>query len=185
MAASLAGKLLVATPSLVDPNFARTVVLICEHNGEGALGVVLNRPMEHATIGEHLPEWAPFVSTPPVIFQGGPVEPATALALGELTGAGAQDGWSRVTGRAGLLSLSREPAAFADDLERMRVFSGYAGWSKGQLDGEVEAEAWFIVEPEPGDLFTGEPGTLWRRVLRRQSSKLAIFAYFPTDPRAN
>ena len=75
--------------------------------------------MEHATIGEHLPAWAPFVSTPPVIFQGGPVEPATALALGELTGAGARDGWSRVTGRAGLLSLSREPAAFADELERI------------------------------------------------------------------
>ncbi len=110
MAASLAGKLLVATPSLVDPNFARTVVLICEHNAEGALGVVLNRPMEHATIGEHLPAWAPFVSTPPVIFQGGPVEPATALALGELTGAGARADKVGVGRRPPRLSRSADSA---------------------------------------------------------------------------
>lgn len=185
MAESLAGKLIVATPNLVDPNFSRTVVLICEHNAEGALGVVLNRPMEHATIEEHLPEWLPFASRPAVIFQGGPVEPTTALALGEMAGSGSREGWSRVVGRAGLLSLSREPAALMDDLGSVRVFSGYAGWGSKQLDGELKEEAWFIVDADPADLFTAEPETLWRRVLQRQASDLAMFAFFPTDPRAN
>ena len=185
MADSLAGKLLVATPSLVDPNFARTVVLLCEHNDEGALGVVLNRPLEHAAVSEHLPEWLPYVSGLRVIFQGGPVEPSTALALGELAGTARPEGWSPVLGRTGLLSLSREPGDFGGDLRRMRVFSGYSGWTGGQLEGEVKQEAWFVVAAAPEDLFTPEPETLWRRVLQRQDSKLALFAYFPTDPRAN
>ena len=79
--ASLRGKLLVATPDLEDPNFFRTVVLVLEHNLEGALGVVLNRPSA-ADVSELLPDWAVVAADPPVVFLGGPVQPESAIGLG-------------------------------------------------------------------------------------------------------
>lgn len=185
MAESLAGRLIVATPALLDPNFYRTVVLICEHSDDGALGVVLNRPLEDAHLREHLPEWAALVTSPGVLFTGGPVEPATAIALARLRGGHRPDGWAPIIGRTGLLSLAREPADLAGDIDGLRIFSGYAGWGGGQLEGELKQEAWFVVDAEASDPFSGDPSTLWRTVLRRQRGMLATFAFFPEDPHAN
>lgn len=195
---SLTGKLLVATPTLLDPNFHRTVVLICLHEEEGVLGLVLNRPTESDLL-EHVPEWHHLASSPPVVFVGGPVEPESALAIGRLakggegtddatgaTGASREppEGWTAVTSEVGLLDLGRTPEQF-EGVGQVRIFSGHSGWGAEQVVAEIAEEAWFVVDSAPGDAFTREPETLWREVLRRQSSRLAMFADYPDDPRVN
>lgn len=180
------GKLLVASPRLQDSNFARAVVLLLAHDAAGAFGLVLNRPLD-LDLADQLEPWAPLASPPARIFQGGPVEPAAALALTRwLSPAAAPEGWASMAGGFGMLDLSLDPASLAiDDVEGFRLFAGYAGWGSGQLEGELREEAWFVADALPGDPFDPDPEELWRRVLRRQGGKLALFAHFPRDPRAN
>ncbi len=177
------GKLLVASPSLVDPNFYRTVVFVCEDNDEGSLGLVLNRPTDVA-VGEYLPDWVSRLVDPEVVFVGGPVQPETAVGLGRHGPPEAIDGWSPVGEDTGLVDLSAPPGDVAG-VEDLRVFSGYAGWSAGQLDMEIAVGDWFVVEAAPDDPFSNAPDGLWRRVLRRQRNELAFFADYPPDPRLN
>ena len=184
MKKSLAGQLLVATPALLDPNFRGSVVLICEHNDEGALGVILNRPLE-AELGEHLPDWQHLASDPPQIFEGGPVQREVALAVGRHTPGEVGSDWTPVTDEIGLLDLDSEPADLWGELQELRVFSGYAGWSTEQLEGELDQQAWFVVDAERDDPFSADPGDLWERVLRRQGGSLSTFADFPDDPPLN
>lgn len=184
--ANFTGKLLVATPVLTDANFARAVVLVCSHSGSGAFGLILNRPLEGALLSEHLPEWAEHASSPPVVFLGGPVEPSVAFALARTAEADATGtGLSAVSRGISQLDLGVATPESHPASMPIRVFVGYAGWGAGQLDGEVEAEAWFVVEPQVTDAFTAAPGELWHSVLRRQGGRLAMFAFAPTDPRAN
>lgn len=185
---SHAGKLLVASPALDDPNFARTVVLLCMHDAGGAMGVVVNRPLLENRLEDHLDrfiEFAHLVSGPPVVFQGGPVETAAAVVLVQYQEALAVEPPNLVVGRTGLLDLSEPMDRVAPFIERLRVFAGYAGWGAGQLEQEIKEEAWFVVEAEPGDGFTPDPDGLWRSVLRRQAGRLAMFAYAPFDPQVN
>lgn len=184
---SLAGKLLVASPRLTDPNFARTVVLICTHDENGAFGLVLNRPLHEARVSEHLPAWAGHVAEPPVVFQGGPVETTVGLGLGCFSEPRAEaPGWTPVQGNVGLVDLSKLPGTDgAPELERARVFAGYSGWAGGQLEGELNEDGWFVVPLWEGDAFTQTPESLWREVLRRQGGKLAFFAFLPEDPSQN
>jgi putative transcriptional regulator len=177
---SYAGHLLVATPALADPNFAQTVVLVCVHDEEeGALGVVLNRPTGLA-ITEHLPEWASLAVAPAVLFLGGPVQVDVALGLG--TRVGPIDDWTAVVGDAGIVDLA---SVDPDHVGALRVFAGYAGWGEGQLDAEVDRGDWFVVEADPADPFTPDPGRLRRDVLRRQGDPLRLYADYPADPRFN
>jgi putative transcriptional regulator len=181
--ASLKGKLLVANPALQDPNFDRTVVLVLEHHDEGAVGVILNRPSETA-VEEVLPLWASVAAEPAVVFVGGPVAPGSAIGLGcGPLPSGDGGGFTTVLGAVGVLDLSLEP----DELEvgDVRVFSGYAGWSPGQLEGEIEAGGWFVVDALPGDASAVDAIDLWRLVLRRQGGDLALVASFPVDPSLN
>jgi putative transcriptional regulator len=183
LSALAAGKLLVATPLLDDPNFYRTVVLLCAHEAVGSFGLVLNRPL-HAAVTELLPEWRHAISEPQVVFGGGPVERAQAFALArtrETTGA---SWWTPVTSGVGLLHLG-EDLTNLDLVEEARLFAGYAGWSHEQLEAEVAEEAWFVVDPLPADAFTRRPERLWHDVLRRQPGRLSLFSLFPPDPRLN
>ncbi|MGD9933823.1 MAG: YqgE/AlgH family protein [Dehalococcoidia bacterium] len=185
MAVSLKGRLLVASPALEDANFARSVVYVCAHDENGALGLILNRPMDTAPVGDHLPQWMEHVDRPAVFFQGGPVEPGAALALAARDASAPDSGWLDVATGLGLLNLDSEPGEIAGHLRSLRLFTGYSGWSAGQLEAEIKEEAWFVVDAAREDLFRAETGTLWRDVLLRQPGKLALFAYFPGDPRAN
>jgi putative transcriptional regulator len=182
---SLTGKLLVASPALQDPNFKRTVVYLCAHGEDGAFGLIVNRPINGAPIGDHLPQWMEHVSLPAVLFQGGPVEASAAFGLARLQRRPPTEGWLPVQEGVGLLDIGLDAGAIAGDLDGLRVFSGYSGWAAGQLEGEIAQEAWFVVDARPDDLFTPEPEALWREVLRRQPGKLAMFAYFPEDPTLN
>jgi putative transcriptional regulator len=178
MDASVAGKLLVATPELIDPNFARTVVLILEHDPlEGAFGLVLNRP---TTIdpSPQLPAWAPFM-VPATVYIGGPVANEMAIGLGDTPGTPPED-WRALTGNTGVIDLGTDPESLGGVL-RARVWAGYSGWTAGQLEDELETRSWFVVDADPGDVFTETPASLWRDVLRRQDSRLSWYADFPTD----
>ncbi|MCP2334947.1 YqgE/AlgH family protein [Actinomadura rupiterrae] len=184
------GTLLVATPQLDDPNFRRTVVLVVEHDGDGGtLGVVLNRPTE-VPVDRVLPPWAELVTVPSVVFQGGPVALDNALALARLPGEDEPLGWRALDGdaavaRVGLVDLDAPPALLAPELLQLRVFAGYAGWGAGQLLGEIEEGAWYLVSAEAGDVFAAEPDRLWQQVLRRQAGDLAFVSTFPDDPTMN
>jgi putative transcriptional regulator len=181
---SQAGKLLVATPVIGDPNFERTVVLLLEHAETGAFGLVLNRPTELDLL-DPLPQWYSFAARPSVVFVGGPVEQERAIALAKADAERTTNGWSPILGRVGTLNLNVEPGDVGPGLEEIRVFAGYAGWGAGQLESEVAAGAWFVVDAEPEDVMSDEPENLWASVLRRQKGTMALFAQYPTDPALN
>jgi putative transcriptional regulator len=172
---SLTGKLLVATPRLVDPNFYRTVILVVQHDEQGTLGLVLNRVTMEEAEG-YLPTWVDHLSTPGLVHYGGPVEPEVAIGLG-LTSQGMYAG---VSGLA-LVDLSQVPEP---DAPKIKVYSGYSGWSAGQLEEELAVGSWYVVPAAPDDPFA-EPDTLWRKVLRRQSGLLSVISTYPEDPELN
>lgn len=185
-----AGRLLVATPLLGDPNFRRTVILIVEHEEtEGTLGVVLNRPTQ-IPVDKVLEQWTGLVTDPPVVFKGGPVAPSSALALALVPGKEEPVGWRALDGapslaRLGLLDLDTPPRLLAPAIQSLRVYAGYAGWSPGQLQSEIDEGGWHVVAAEPDDVFADTPDSLWRLVLRRQEGDLAFLATYPDDPGLN
>lgn len=193
------GRLLVAAPTLGDPNFHRSVVLVLAYDDDGSLGVVLNRPSE-TPISEIVPSWALHASPPDVLFTGGPVQPNAAICVGHhvgeledvLSGAVVEGesgfdagGYSPLTSAIGTVDLHREPEDVAVRFHGLRVFKGYAGWGAGQLDEEIAEGAWFVVDGTPADVLTSEPDTLWERVLRSQGGWMAVLARHPLDPSLN
>lgn len=182
---TLAGRLLVATPALMDANFFRSVVLIVEHSEEGAAGVVLNRPSETELTEGPLDDWRPLAAEPQLVFVGGPVAPDSAVCLARTAPDSQPPGWQPVMGGLGVLDLALGVGEVRDGVDRLRVFAGYAGWGAGQLEGEVETGSWYVVDADPEDALTSMPGALWRFVLRRQSGRLALVANFPADPSMN
>ncbi len=181
---SSVGTLLVAGTGLFDPNFVRTVVLVCGRGDDGAFGIVLNRPTD-IPVGDHLPGWVEQLARPEVVFVGGPVQPETAVGLARLRGSSVPPGFEPIAGPVGLIDLSNPPGDATGSLSSLRVFSGYAGWGPGQLEAEVEAGDWHPVPMERGDPFAEDPGSLWRSVLRRQEGSLAWYADFPPHPSLN
>ncbi len=170
-----AGKLLVATPMLIDPHFWRTVIFMLQHDEEGTVGLVLNRPTPELVV-DHLPEWIAGKSDPQRLFYGGPVEPEMAIALGP-GGVGEQTMLPGVT----LVDLSTNPPT---DPARIRVYSGYAGWGAGQLEAEIAEGSWYLVQASPDDPFDRPEGQ-WARILRRQNGYLALVSTFPVDVALN
>jgi len=183
---SMTGRLLVATPALEHPAFRRAVVLLLDHTREGgALGVVVNRPTT-TDVDAVLPTWQPFVTVPGRLFQGGPVALDSALGLVTVPGDELDPlGVRRITGSVGVVDLDAPPEVVAPVVAGLRIFAGYAGWSAGQLEAEIEEGSWYVVDGEAGDAFTDDPEGLWAEVLRRQGGDLAMVATFPDDPSMN
>jgi putative transcriptional regulator len=199
---SLRGRLLVASPILDDPNFARTVILVLDHGPDaGALGLVVNRPTS-LTVTTAVPTWSDRVAEPAVVFVGGPVAAESAIGLATATagdpGAPAADGAPEerdedatdgfgAVGFFGLgtVDLSREPDDVHPAVATLRVFAGYAGWAPGQLEGEIDEGAWWVVDAEPGDAWSRAPQDLWRTVVRRQPGRLRFASTYPEDPALN
>ncbi len=189
---SMAGNLLVASPSLVDPSFRRAVVLLLDHTSSGgAVGLVLNRPTE-VDVGSVLPPWQGFVTAPGQLFRGGPVGLDEVLGLVSVPGTaddprtGAEPlGFQRLVGSVGVVDLDAPPEVVAPGAAGLRIFAGHAGWSPGQLEDELDAGAWYVVDGEPADAFGGAPHGLWAEVLRRQRGALSMVATFPDDPSMN
>jgi putative transcriptional regulator len=184
MVPTLRGKLLVATPALGDPNFERTVLLMLEHGAEGALGIVLNRPTA-TPLSEAVSDWAPLASPPAVVYLGGPVGIGTIIALGRTHHDATPVGTERVTGSLVAVDLSVDPESIRPSLADLRVWTGYAGWTAGQLEAELAQDAWFVFDADASDATTSDPGALWRAVLARQAGTLSWFSNFPEDPSHN
>jgi len=185
----LTGRLLVAVPREGgggDPEdiFDRSVVLVLHHDGDGAHGLVLNRPLE-AKVDAVLPAWQPHVSDPGLIFQGGPVALDTAMGLVSMPGDSETLGIQRLFAGVALVDLDAPPPVVMPEIAALRIFAGYSGWGAGQLDQELRAGHWFVAEQEARDAFSSSPQTLWTQVLRRQRGSMAFAASFPSDPSLN
>ena len=178
---SLQGQLLVASPGLLDPNFRRAVVLITEHNDEGAAGLVLNRPSP-APVAEIVPQLEPLVGDGDQVWVGGPVQPNAVLVLGEFLDP--DDAAVPLFGALGFPALD-EPEDVAAQTVRRRVFAGYAGWGAGQLEDEVDRDDWIVEASRPDDAFTEAPDELWADVLRRKGGIYELVARIPEDPSVN
>ena len=174
---SLQGQLLIASPGLRDPNFRRTVVLVTEHSDEGAAGLVLNRPSP-AAVADVVPVLEPLVEVDEQVWLGGPVQQDAVLVLGEFVDP--HDAAVPLFGALGFPSLD-EPEEVVTATVRRRVFAGYAGWGAGQLEGEIDAGAWYVLNAAPGDVMCADPTGLWRSVLRRQPGLLSAVSSYPAD----
>src|SRR5690625_4424028 len=182
---SLLGSLLVATPSSSDPSFERTVVALVAHEPGGAMGVVLNRATE-VSVSDVLGSWGQLADEPAVLFEGGPVQPESAICIARCRrGVSAPDGFQPLFGPLGTVDLGRQSEEMSNAVEAVRVFAGYAGWAPGQLEAEIENGSWFTFQALPDDVFMEKPDDLWSMVLRRQGGLVAAVANYPADPTMN
>ena len=170
MAESLRGQLLIAAPSLHD-YFRRTVVLVIEHTPDGAMGVVLNRTSETRVADAELS------GDDELVRVGGPVSPQSVVALGEF--ADVAEAGTHVVGPLGTLDPDSENVT----LQRIRVFAGYTGWGPGQLDEELEQDAWVVTPAQPGDAF--DDGDIWSEALKRKGGGYRLLSTMPADPSLN
>lgn len=175
------GRLLVATPLIGDPTFERTVVLLLAHGDGGAFGLVLNRPSE-TSVDEVIEGWSDSITSPALVFVGGPVNPDEVIGLARR--GGPDDDFASLVGELGTVDLHRPPPP-DHTWPALRLYAGAAGWSPGQLEDEIAEGAWWAVDAAPDDVHTGDPATLWERVLRRQGGPVAWYANCPRDPSAN
>ena len=178
---SLRGKLLVASPSLLDPNFSRTVVLIAEHGDEGAMGLVLNRVSE-IDVGDAAPALADLIEPGELVHAGGPVQPTAVMIVAEFDDPATAA--TLVLDRVGFVGADADFDALAADVVRARVFAGMAGWGPGQLEAELERDDWIVEPATPDDVF-GDPDALWSNVLERKGGQYALVARMPPDPSLN
>jgi putative transcriptional regulator len=180
---SLRGKLILAGPTLLDPNFRRTVVLIAEHTEEGAMGLVLNRPST-ATVSDAVPDLDWIAGADDRVYVGGPVAPNGVIVLAE---------WEEPERAAALIEEdlgfvpgeSEDREGLLSAVRRARVFAGHAGWGPGQLEDELAEDAWIIEPPQRGEIFTEDPDGLWGAVLRRKGRQFALLSTMPLDPSLN
>jgi putative transcriptional regulator len=180
-----AGMLLVATPALLDPNFAETVILLLDADDDGVLGVVLNRPTP-VPVADVLADWQDVVAEPEVLFRGGPVSTEGALAVAMRTAADeAPVGFRVVEGRIGLVDLDTPLELLEGTIESLRIFAGYAGWGADQLQAEIDEGSWYVVPAQADDVFRLDPSGLRRDVLRRQPGDLAWHSTRPVDADLN
>ncbi len=171
---SLRGKLLIAAPSLFD-FFRRTVILMVEHGEEGAFGVVLNR-LSEATVAEAVPSLAVLADAEEMVRIGGPVGPESVVILGEFEDPGESP--KLVFGDLGVVDPGEDAV-----LRRVRVYAGHSGWSPGQLESELDRDAWLVETADPDDPFLDED--IWPTVLRRRGGEYALLARMPDDPSLN
>ena len=182
-AGSLRGRLLVAVPSLVDPSFHRSVVLMLEHTSEGALGLVLNRPTELLARDALPPPLAEALPVSERVHQGGPVQPEAVIVLADFAAPELSAGIT--FGSVGIVDPDADPTLLPPQIRAIRAFGGYAGWSGGQLEEEVAQEAWIDAVALSDDVFTDAPDALWGRVLERKGGRFRLIARMPEDPSLN
>lgn len=182
MDATLTGHLLVASPAMSDPNFARAVVLIGVHTDDGAMGVIINQPSETA-VATAVPELEPAVDTEDPVYVGGPVRPESVVLLAEFIDPSPKA--LLVLGRIGFPVNTSDIEGLAETTSRRRVYAGYAGWTAGQLDREIAQGDWVTDPATPEDVFSEAPEDLWTSVLVRKGGGYALLARMPSDPSVN
>ena len=179
---SFRGQLLIAGAGLLDPNFWRTVVLLVEHNDEGALGLVLNRPSE-TSVGEAVPELGELVDLDERLFIGGPVQPSAVIILAQFEDP--TDAALIAFDDVGVLASEASAEDLSAGVRRGRAFVGHSGWGPGQLDSEIERGDWILESASRADAFAESPMDLWPTVLTRKGGSYALIARMPADPSVN
>lgn len=176
------GRLLIAEPFLADPNFARSVIFLCEHGAEGSVGFVLNRPTE-LTLGDLLPDlYTPLLS----VCQGGPVQMDTLHMLhrtpdqygGNEIYPGIYWGGSYESLQDSIVNNTYQPID-------LRLFVGYSGWSPGQLEKELEEGSWIVAPAMTNILFETDNENIWRRAIQSLGQEYAYLANMPINPQLN
>lgn len=183
---SLTGAVLVATPELSD-FFDHAVVLVLHHDDDGAQGVVLNKPMD-AQVDAVLPQWHAHVTAPPQLYQGGPVGLDSAIGLVRMPeGRPAESmvGVNVLSEGVGLVDLDAPVEVVMPQVNAMRVYVGYAGWTAGQLVGEIDEGAWQVVDADPDDPFWPDTSQMWRAVLARQRNPVSWLTTYTAHPDHN
>jgi putative transcriptional regulator len=179
------GMFLVATPALRDPNFRQTVVLLCEHGPEGALGVVVNRPTA-MSISEALPQMPVLEGQRHLLFSGGPVQPNHVLILYRMVQepTGSHHVFDGVY-LGGDMKAVEEVLAKPAGAETFRAYMGYSGWGPGQLENEMKTGAWILLPADPQVVFEKDPATVWQDILKSLGEPYTFYADMPLDPGLN
>lgn len=154
-------------------------MLVADHNDEGAMGVILNRP-SGMTVSDAAPDLEDLVGGDAPIFAGGPVQPTSGVVLAQLAAAE-----EPIFDDVVLVPDLAELADVVERAEQLRVFAGYAGWGPGQLEGEIERDDWFIEPAQSADVFAEDAEALWASVLERKGGQYALVARMPDDPSQN
>lgn len=180
---SLKGHLLLDGGKLRGSFFDRTVVLICQHDAEGAFGLVLNKS-SGSTLREMIIADMPEGLKDHALYLGGPVQPAALSYLHADNFIPDANVLPNLTLGHSLDDLIDLGASFSPT-RRLRVFAGYAGWAPGQLEEELKRDAW-LTHPASLDLvFDAKPATLWKRILMEKGWKYRLLAEAPEDPAMN
>jgi putative transcriptional regulator len=179
------GIFLIAAPGLRDPNFRQTVVLLCEHSAEGALGVVVNRPTG-MMLAEALPQVPVLEGQSHRLFSGGPVQPNQILILYRLTQEATEshhvfDG----VYLGGDLGMLERVLAAAGAAHAFRAYVGYSGWGPGQLEDEMKTGSWITVPADPVFVFETPPERVWPDLLRSLGGPFEVYADMPAEPSLN
>jgi putative transcriptional regulator len=177
---SLQGKLLVSSPSLVDPNFRKTVVLIAHHDDDGAMGLVLSRPSDVPAL-HAVPALEGLPGADDPVFVGGPVQPEAFMVLAEFDDVG--QAAAPIMAHLGFMPADVEPEELS--IRRLRLFAGYSGWGAGQLEAELDESSWIVVDAVTDDAFAQDPDELWRSVLHRKGGPFSLMETMPFDPGLN
>lgn len=177
------GRLLISEPFLPDPNFERTVVLLCDHNEEGSFGFVLNKP-SILKVGEVMEE---ALNLDQVVYFGGPVQQDTLhfihrnIVVENATEIVENIRWGGAFDS--LVSLIQSNQITHDNV---RFFLGYSGWGPGQLEKELEEDSWIVCDYVSDQLlFETEPNLMWKKALESMGGRFSVYSKYPTDPRMN
>lgn len=185
MPESLRGHLLLAAPSLFDPNFRRTVVFIAEHTDEGAMGLVLNRPAD-AFVEDTVPDLVAYAEDPGApVYVGGPVQPEAVIVIAEFDDPSLSPAIVLEDDVGFVPADAADHDLLAAATRRARVFAGHSGWGPGQLEGELGERAWIVEPAIRDDVFTEDPDGLWSTVMRRKGGEYRLIATMPEDPALN
>jgi putative transcriptional regulator len=177
------GRLLISEPFLPDPNFERTVVLLCEHNDEGSFGFVLNKP-SILKVTEVMEDISSFEN---IVYVGGPVQQDTLHFIHRNANV---NNAVEIAGNVywggefeNLILLGETKQISGNDI---RFFLGYSGWGPGQLEAELEQDSWIVCDFVTDQLlFDTDPQLMWRKALENMGGRFSVYSNYPTDPRLN
>ena len=178
-----AGVILVASASLLDPNFSRSVILLCDHQYDGTFGLILNNtlPVTMCDVIESIVDWdAP-------LYRGGPVQENSLHFIHTLSDLdiGSRPITSGVFWGGDFDRLNKLIEQGSVDLNQIRFFVGYSGWGEGQLADEIERDSWYLINGQNDAIFCDDSPNHWRRIVRTMGHDYEILANFPDDPRLN
>ncbi len=176
------GCCLISDPFLPDPNFERTVVLLCEHNEDGSFGFILNKPsiLNFADVMDNADGFNS------LLYVGGPVQQDTLHFIHKIPGLGGDKITEGIYWGGDFDQVMQMINNGTIDQSDFRFFLGYSGWSQGQLDEEIKENSWIVYQqPDIANIFDMESDILWKNILKGMGGKFRMFANYPIDPRLN